>query len=112
MSEGDVCASLATLAELEVVLRRSKFDLYQPADIRSEFVTTLCQNIQLFAVSEADEADVIPPCSDPKDNKFLALTKVCSATALISSDADLRDMDPWRGIPIMAPAAFVALARP
>lgn len=111
LSEGEVCASEATLTELERVLLRPKFDRYQPDDVRREFAFMLRRNVRLFAVSEADEANVAPSCRDPKDSKFLALASVCSAAALISSDADLLVMHPWQGVPIITPAAFVELVK-
>ena len=110
LSAGEVCASAATLAELEQVLRRAKFDQYQPIDVRSEFVAMLRRLISLVAVSEADESNVSPSCRDLKDNKFLALVKVCGADALISSDADLLVLHPWQGVPILTPVAYVALS--
>lgn len=111
LSTGDVCASAATLAELEKVLLRPKFDRYQLGDVRMEFVALLRRQVHLFDVSEADEADVQPLCRDPKDNKFLALSKVCDADALISSDDDLLVMHPWQCVQILTPAAFIALAQ-
>ena len=111
LSAGDVCASAATLAELEKVLLRPKFDRYQLREVRMEFAALLRRHVHLFAVSEADEANIQPRCRDPKDNKFLALAKVCGADALISSDADLLIMHPWLGVQILTPAAFVALAQ-
>ena len=111
-AEGDVCASEATLAELEQVLLRPKFDRYQAQNVRREFAALLRRNARLFTVSGADERDTAPTCRDPKDHKFLTLAKVCSAAALISSDADLLVMHPWQGVPIMTPAAFVALLEP
>lgn len=111
LSAGDVCASAATLAELEKVLLRPKFDRYQLREVRMEFAALLRRHVHLFAVSEADEANIQPRCRDPKDNKFLALANVCGADALISSDADLLIMHPWLGVKILTPAAFVALAQ-
>ena len=108
LSAGYVCASVATLAELEQVLLRKKFDRYQRRDVRVEFVELLRRQVHLFAVSDADEANVDPRCRDPKDNKFLALARVCGADALISSDADLLVMHPWQGVSILAPAVYVA----
>ena len=112
LSQGEVCVSAATLTEMEQVLRRPKFDRYQPAAIRREFAAMLRENARLFSVSEADEANVTPICRDPTDHKFLALAKACDAAALISSDSDLLVMHPWQGVPIMTPAAFVALLEP
>jgi predicted nucleic acid-binding protein len=53
-------------------------------------------------------APVDPPCRDPKDNQFLALALVAEANLLISSDEDLLVLHPWRGIPIVTPALFLA----
>ena len=76
------------------------------------FAALLRRNARLFTVSGADERNTAPACRDPKDDKFLALAKVCSAAALISSDAHLLVMHPWQEVPIMTPAAFVALLEP
>ena len=111
LSAGDVCASVATLAELEKVLLRPKFDRYQRRDVRTEFAALLSRQVHLFDVSEAEEANVQPMCRDPKDNKFLALSKVCDADALISSDADLLVMHPWENVRILTPAAFIAVTQ-
>lgn len=108
LSAGELCASAATLAELEKVLRRSKFDRYQPEEARSAFAAIVQRHASIFTVSEALESNLEPPCRDPKDNKFLALVQACDADALISSDADLLVMHPWQGVPIVSPAAFLA----
>ena len=104
---GEVCVSPSTLAELEKVLLRRKFDRYQPADVRKAFADILRRRASLFMVSEADELNVNPPCRDPKDNKFLALIQACDADALISSDDDLLALNPWQGIPLLTPAQFL-----
>ena len=39
-----------------------------------------------------------------------SLPQVCEGGALISSDADLLVLHPWRGVPILTPAAFLAMA--
>lgn len=104
---GEVCASESTLTELELVLQRPKFDLYQPADVRKAFADIFRRRALLFTVPEADESIVSPPCRDPKDNKFLALIQACDADVLISSDDDLLVLNPWQGIPILTPAQFL-----
>lgn len=109
LSAGEVCASAVTLAELDEVLMRPKFDRYALRDVRSDFVATMRRVISLVAVSEAEESNVHPACRDPKDNKFLAPIKVCGAEALIASDADLLVLNPWNGVPVLTPSAYVAL---
>ena len=102
----ELCASSATLNELEQVLMRDKFDRYLDAKTRLSFVALMRQHSRLFGVLEADERSVQPPCRDPKDNKFLALALLCEADAIISSDNDLFALNPWRSIPILTPAAY------
>lgn len=107
---GEVCVSASTLAELEGVLRRRKFDRYQPPEVRQEFTALLRRHASLVSVSAADEAQVQPPCRDPKDHQFLALVLACDADMLVSSDDDLLVLNPWRGVPILTPAAFMEAA--
>jgi len=104
----DVCASLETLAELELVLGREKFDRYQDREFRLAFVALIRRTVRLFAVTDADSALVDPPCRDSKDDKFLALALVADADLLVCSDEDLLVLHPWRGVRIVAPAEFLA----
>lgn len=108
----DVCASEATLAELEHVLGRPRLDRFQTAALRMEFAAVFRRHAHLFAVSAAQEAAVEPACRDAKDNKFLALAKACDAQVLVSSDADLRVLHPWNGVQILSPADFLAAVHP
>jgi len=108
----DVCASAETLAELEQVLDREKFDRYLDCELRRSFVAVMRRHVHLFAVQDADREAVEPPCRDPKDNQFLALALALAlaaeADALVSSDEDLLVLHPWRGIAIVTPAEFLA----
>lgn len=54
----------------------------------------------------------IAACRDPKDDKFLELAVNGRAGLIVSGDADLLALDPFRGIPIITPAAFVRRATP
>lgn len=104
----DLCASAGTLAELEQVLNRGKFDRYRDRNSRFAFVATMRRRSHLFAVELADLSAVDPPCRDPNDNQFLVLALVAEANVLVSSDEDLLILHPWRGIPIITPAVFLA----
>ena len=44
---------------------------------------------------------------DPKDDKFLELAVGGRADVIVSGDGDLLNLNPFRGIPILTPAAFV-----
>lgn len=103
----ELCASVATLAELEEVLSRSKFDRYVNREERLGFLTVIRRNVHLYEVHDSAEAIFDPPCRDLNDNKILAVAQSAEADAIVSSDDDLLVLDPWRGIPVMAPARFL-----
>jgi len=104
----DVCASAETLAEIEVVLCRSKFDRYLNIEERRAFIADLHRSMHLFVVQDAGTSEIGPFCRDPRDEKFLALALAVEADVLVSSDRDLLVLHPWRGIPIVTPADFLA----
>lgn len=98
----DVCASHSTLAELRRVLLADKFEAYRPLASRSLFVTGFVQRATRFEVTIS-----VTDCRDAKDNQFLELAETANAEIILSSDADLTVLHPWRGIPILPPAAFL-----
>lgn len=98
----EVCASAETLAELDTVLLREKFDRYAPRAERVAFIAGFRERVTVVAVTQ-----VVTDCPDPKDNMFLALADTAQAELLVSSDPRLVDMHPWRNIPILPPAAFL-----
>ncbi len=99
----EICASSETLQELQSVLARDKFDRYLPRPARDAFYDGVCQRVTRVEVHSQ-----VNDCPDPKDNPFLALALDAGATLLLASDPHLNQMHPWRGIPILNPAAFVA----
>ncbi len=103
LEHGTVLISSATVAELNDVLRRPRFDKYVHEDERLEFLATLVRDAELVVVS-----DVVTDCRDPKDNKFLELALSGKATHIVSGDEDLLVLHPFRGIPILTPQAFLA----
>jgi predicted nucleic acid-binding protein len=55
---------------------------------------------------------LVPPrtvhdCTDHEDNLVLDLAAEVGALLIVSEDADLTSMSPWRGVPILRAAAFV-----
>ena len=54
----------------------------------------------------------VTDCRDAKDDRYLELALAASADIIVSGDMDLLVLDPWRGIRIMTPAAFVQLWPP
>lgn len=101
-----VCASAETLAELDTVLGRPKFDSYAPRAVRAAFVAGMRGHMRVFVVTQDVE-----DCVDPKDNKFLALADTAGAELIVASDPHLTMLHPWRGIAIVPPAAFLVAVR-
>jgi putative PIN family toxin of toxin-antitoxin system len=101
----EVCATAETLAEMEEVLERSKFDRYLDRPTRRAAAEQIRRDCRMFVM---DRVDAAPPCRDPRDNKFLALALVADAGAIISSDEDLLTLHPWRGIRVLTPTQFLA----
>jgi uncharacterized protein len=64
------------------------------------------RHLLLVAAELVIIAERITPCRDPKDHKFLELVVNGHADVIISGDADLLGLNPFRGIPIIMPAAF------
>lgn len=104
--DGDLCASVSTLAELEEVIRRDKFDRYLDLNVHLEFVAMYRGRVKMFQVSLEDEAALDPPCRDPRDNKFLALAVVSNADVLVSSDDDLLTLNPYGNISVLTPNEY------
>jgi len=108
LATGTLCVSPATLAELESVLLRDKFDRYLDRESRLGFLQLYHAASALFPVTLDEEKILIPPCRDSRDNKFLALALHCSAQTVISSDEDLLILNPWHEIAIVSPAQFLS----
>lgn len=98
----EVCASTATLDELQQVLLRPKFERYSSMSQRQTFLDGIVTHLRMVEVSQS-----ITECSDPDDNKFLALALAVKAELIVASDPHLTQMHPWRSIPILPPAAFL-----
>lgn len=96
--------SEATVAELEEVFRRPKFDKYVAEQKRLEFLAALVRDAELVEV-----ADAVKECRDPKDDKFLALAVSGRATHIVSGDSDLLALHPFRGVDILTPQAYLAM---
>src|SRR5215204_6798499 len=64
--------------------------------------------LQLFVAAElVNIVERIAACRDPTDDKFLELAISGHADVIVSGDADLLALDPFRNIPIVTPARFV-----
>jgi putative PIN family toxin of toxin-antitoxin system len=97
---GGLLKSSATEQELLTVLQRPKISL-KSAQFFFDNVTYLLAKADLVRICE-----IIVACRDPKDDKFLELAVNGHADMIVSGDPDLLVLHPFRGIPIITPAAF------
>ena len=89
---------------------RQLLDVLQRPYIASRSTPGYFDNVQrLLAAAEliAIEERIVA-CRDPTDDKFLELAVNGKADLIVTGDADLLVLNPFRDIPIVAPATFVA----
>lgn len=104
VARGRLLVSEATIAELDDVLRRRKFDKYVSEKQRLEFLAALVREAELI-----DVVDVVTDCRDPKDNKFLELALSGRGSHIVTGDADLLVLHPFRDLPIVTPQSFLGM---
>ena len=103
VDEAQLLVSEATLDELADVLSRAKFDAYVTIEDRQEFLRLLGRIAEMVPTTYTVRA-----CRDPGDDKFLELAVNGSADLIVTGDKDLLALDPFRGIPILTPARYLA----
>lgn len=98
---GRLLKSTITERELFITLARPRLAPLIPPRFR-DWLSDLLAEAELVSI-----IDRITACRDPKDDKFLELAVNGHADLIISGDADLLALDPFREIPIVTPAGFV-----
>ena len=101
LSQGVLLFSEATMTELAEVLSRSKFDPYCGIEDRTLFLGQLRSTAEVVPIIQR-----VRECRDPKDDKFLEAALNGRANLILTGDADLLAMNPWRGIVILSPADY------
>lgn len=102
VAEGQLLVSDAILVELAEVLARAKFDPYVTIEERQEFLRLLGRIAESVPILH-----VIRVCRDPKDDKYLELAVNGEARVIVTGDADLLALHPFRGIDILTPARYL-----
>jgi putative PIN family toxin of toxin-antitoxin system len=102
---GLLLKSTITERELFVTLDRPRLAPLIPPRFR-DWLSELLAAAELVTIT-----DRITACRDPKDDKFLELAGNGRADLILSGDADLLVLNPFRGIPIVTPATFVLSMR-
>ena len=116
-----------TVAPIISRLRESHFTLLYSAELLEELVEVLDRPRIRVKQRLTDEdiravlgvirlrGEVVVPnrrvrlCRDPDDDKFLEVALAGKADVIVSGDDDLLVLDPFEGIPIVGPAAFLAM---
>jgi putative PIN family toxin of toxin-antitoxin system len=99
---GVILASHDTLEELASVLCRPKLAAYVSPSESTAFLIELARVAELVAITEHVEL-----CRDPRDDRFLELALAGQADFLLTGDADLLALHPFRGTAILTPAAYL-----
>jgi uncharacterized protein len=96
-----IAMSAAIEREMMDVLHRPRLTRFIDPRLRSEVL-----GILLTQTVRVEPNVTIAECRDSKDNIYLELAIAAGASIIVSSDADLLEMNPWRGIAIMLPANY------
>jgi uncharacterized protein len=99
---GSILISEETIGELYEVLYRPRFDKYLSDEGRVEFLVAYVRAAQ-FVVTDTR----VRECRDPADDKFLELAVGGNASHVVTGDADLLALNPFRGVAIVTPRAFL-----
>jgi|SRR5712671_748547 len=94
--------SEATMFELADALGRPKFDRYVSLENRKSFLQRLGHIAEFVHIIQ-----LVRECRDPKDDKFLEVALNGRADVIITGDADLLALNPWRGVTILSPADYL-----
>jgi uncharacterized protein len=94
--------SEATTDELKEVLLRPKFDRYVSREVRAIFLAQLGSVAEFIPIIQ-----IVRECRDPRDDKFLEVALNGRADVIITGDADLLAMNPWRGIGVLSPSGYL-----
>ena len=98
---GTLLKSISTERQLfEVIARPRIAELIEPASVA--WIRKLIASAEVVTISER-----IVACRDPTDDKFLELAVNGKADLIVTGDADLLVLNPFREIPIVTPATFV-----
>ena len=99
---GRLLVSDATMYELAEALSREKLDRYVGRGQRKRFLREVARIAEFVPIIQ-----VVRECRDPKDDKFLEVALNGRADVIISGDADLLGMHPWRETAIVKPANYL-----
>ena len=103
VTKAQLVATTETLRELIEKLHSPKFDRYVRRERRDALLERVASLVEIIDVLQSIRAS-----RDPKDDKFLEAAVNGRADVLVTGDRDLLDLNPFRGIAIVTPAAYLA----
>lgn len=101
----EVVFSYPTWDELCEVMQREQFEPNLALGVRLRVLAEIARRVTLV-----DVKSVVTDCRDPKDNKFLELALDGEVAMVVTGDADLRALNPWRGVRILNAREFLGEA--
>ena len=102
LDHGSILVSGSLVRELSRVLGRERLDRYVSREEREVFLESLIREADLIEITES-----INVCRDPEDDRILELAVNGNATYIVTGDADLLVLNPFRGVKILTPAEFL-----
>jgi|SRR5664279_5854449 putative PIN family toxin of toxin-antitoxin system len=97
-----VLVSEATLLELVEVMSRARFDRYVEAEVRRQLVVAYMNASETVEITSSIRA-----CRDARDDMFLNAAVDGRADLIVTGDMDLLALNPFQGIAILTPSAYV-----
>jgi len=79
-----------------------------PGNRTEHFLSVLVEVADHSGGGVIDPPRTVRDCPDHEDNLILDLVAEAGALLVVSEDADLTSMSPWRGTPILRPREFTA----
>jgi putative PIN family toxin of toxin-antitoxin system len=104
--EYTLLCSQPLLEELADVLNRPR--IREKYHLTDQDIQTIIGLVLLRGEAVAP-TERIAACRDPKDDKFLEVAVAGQADVMVSGDDDLLTLNPYAGIPIVVPSAFLRM---
>src|SRR5439155_783276 len=102
-TKAQLVATTETLRELIAKLHSPKFDRYVRRDRRDALLERFASLVEIIDVLQPIRAS-----RDPKDDKFLEAAVNGRADVIVTGDRDLLELNPFRRVAILNPAAYLA----
>ena len=83
--------------------------LKSPEDEVDEYLRALAEMAEASGGGITDRPQTVGDCPDWEDNRILDLAAAVGAFLIVSANADLASMSPWRGRPIIEPSQFASM---